>query len=82
MNEAATSQPIEEFTPVGEQGVMTPPDRPVASVGFGTTALEQAEGEPLDERVARELPDPTLDEIEALESAASPESTNTIATPN
>jgi hypothetical protein len=34
-----------------------PGERPGASADFGTTAAEQAEGESLDGRLARELPD-------------------------
>lgn len=41
---------------------MTPPgDRPRAVTDWGTTAHEQRDGEPLDGRLARELPDPALD---------------------
>ena len=32
-------------------------DRPLAAEKFGTTRAEEAEGEPLDERVAQEVPD-------------------------
>jgi hypothetical protein len=39
-----------EFAPL-------PGERPGASTDFGTTSLEQAEGESLDGRLARELPD-------------------------
>jgi hypothetical protein len=39
-----------EFAPL-------PGERPSASVDYGTTAREQAEGEPLDVRLAREIPD-------------------------
>lgn len=35
----------------------SPPERPWAITGWGTTAREQASGEPLDARLARELPD-------------------------
>ncbi|NMI01614.1 DUF5709 domain-containing protein [Pseudonocardia acidicola] len=35
----------------------SPPERPWAIDGWGTTAREEAEGESLDERLARELPD-------------------------
>jgi hypothetical protein len=34
-----------------------PGERPGASIDFGTTAAEQAEGESLDGRLAREIPD-------------------------
>jgi hypothetical protein len=43
-----------QFAPV-------PGERPNASTDFGTTALEQAEGESLDGRLARELPDDAPD---------------------
>ncbi len=39
-----------EFAPL-------PGERPGASLDFGTTAFEQAEGESLDGRLAREVPD-------------------------
>lgn len=35
----------------------SPPERPWASTGWGTTAREEAGDEPLDARLARELPD-------------------------
>ncbi len=38
----------------------SPNDWPVAVDDFGTTAEEQRAGEPLDLRLARELPDPSL----------------------
>jgi hypothetical protein len=38
-----------------------PGERPGASVDFGTTAAEQADGESLDGRLARELPDDAPD---------------------
>jgi len=34
-----------------------PPDRPYAADGFGTTGQEMADGEPMDRRLARELPE-------------------------
>ncbi len=43
-----------EFAPL-------PGERPGASIDFGTTAAEQAEGESLDGRLARELPDDASD---------------------
>ena len=43
-----------EFAPL-------PGERPNASTDFGTTSLEQAEGESLDGRLARELPDDAPD---------------------
>ncbi len=38
-----------------------PGESPTASVDHGTTAFEQAEGESLDSRLAREIPDDTPD---------------------
>jgi hypothetical protein len=43
-----------EFAPV-------PRDDAGASVDFGTTAFEQSEGEPLTQRLERELPDDAVD---------------------
>jgi hypothetical protein len=43
-----------EFAPL-------PGERPGASTDFGTTAFEQAEGESLDGRLAREIPDDAPD---------------------
>jgi hypothetical protein len=34
-----------------------PPDRPYAAEGFGVTGQEMADGEPMDQRLARELPE-------------------------
>ena len=39
------------------QGPSVPGDQPVAVDDFGTTAAEQAAGEPLDQRVDREVPE-------------------------
>lgn len=38
----------------------SPPERPLAVDEYGTTAAEQEEGESLDQRLAREVPDPNL----------------------
>ena len=43
-----------QFAPV-------PGERPNASIDYGTTAAEQAEGESLDGRLAREIPDDAPD---------------------
>jgi hypothetical protein len=43
-----------QFAPV-------PGEQPGASADFGTTAREQAEGESLDDRLAREIPDDASD---------------------
>lgn len=45
----------------GTDSVPTPPDEPIAVTDFGTTGEEELAGESLDGRLARELPDPTLD---------------------
>ncbi len=65
-----TREPTTGLTAEPQEGVTSPADRPVASLDFGTTTREQHEGEPLDGRIARELPDPTLEAIEALETGA------------
>ncbi|MCF6743766.1 hypothetical protein E9529_05655 [Blastococcus sp. KM273128] len=38
-----------------------PGEQPTATTDFGTTAFEQSEGEPLTQRLERELPDDALD---------------------
>ena len=55
-DDSPTSEMAEdpEFAPL-------PGERPGASVDFGTTAEEQAEGESLDGRLAREIPDDAPD---------------------
>jgi hypothetical protein len=40
-----------------QEEIPVPAERPVASTDWGTTALEETEGEPLDRRLAREEPD-------------------------
>jgi hypothetical protein len=45
------------------QELPLPGDAPNASVDWGTTVEEQLQGEPLDVRLAREQPDPALEEI-------------------
>ena len=45
----------------GTDGTPTPPDQPIAVTDFGTTPREAHDGESLDGRLARELPEPTLD---------------------
>jgi hypothetical protein len=47
-------------------GLIAPGDRPVAADGFGTTAEEEATGEPLDLRLAREEPDVLTEAAEGL----------------
>jgi hypothetical protein len=55
-DDSPTSEMAEdpEFAPL-------PGERPGASADFGTTSLEQAEGESLEGRLARELPDDAPD---------------------
>lgn len=43
----------------GTDGIVVPPDEPIAVTDFGTTVREEIEGESLDGRLARELPDET-----------------------
>ena len=64
------TEPTTGLTAEPQEGVTSPADRPVASLDYGTTTREQAEGEPLDGRILRELPDPTLEAIEALETGS------------
>jgi hypothetical protein len=49
--------PEKELTGDPQEGETPPGDRPRASVDWGTTANEQRLGEPLDIRIARELPE-------------------------
>ena len=44
----------------------SPPERPWVGDGWGVTAREEASGEPLDARLARELPDGASDEGDGL----------------
>jgi len=45
----------------GTDSQPTAPDEPVAVTDFGTTPREAHDGESLDGRLARELPDPTVE---------------------
>ena len=49
--------PEKEQTGDPQEGLMPPGDRPVAATDWGITGDEQRAGEPLDHRVAHELPD-------------------------
>jgi Family of unknown function (DUF5709) len=53
-----------------DRGVVTP-DRWSAGIRFGTTAGEQNEGESLDQQLAEEEPDDTLDAVEEEEEESS-----------
>jgi hypothetical protein len=52
----------------------SPPERPLGVNRFGTTLDEQEQGEPLDQRLAQEVPDPALavgdDDYEDLDEQA------------
>lgn len=52
--EAAAAEDPQFAAPMGQE-------RAAATVDFGTTAAEQAEGEPLDGRLEREVPDVDVD---------------------
>ncbi|MEO6714016.1 MAG: DUF5709 domain-containing protein [Mycobacteriales bacterium] len=55
----------------GTDSTPTPPDEPVAATDFGTTVRETLDGESLEGRLAREIPDVTIDTpATADESAA------------
>jgi len=61
--------PGEDFEAKLEQA-----DRPFASDSFGTTAEEQEEGEPFDQRLAEERPDsPAVDSTLAIEDVDGPD---------
>ena len=52
-------------TPVNQdEGIIPPGDRPIAADEFGVTAREELADEPLAERVTREEPDVSLDDID------------------
>ncbi|HVE99473.1 MAG TPA: DUF5709 domain-containing protein [Mycobacteriales bacterium] len=70
MTERTMREPTTGLTAEAQEGVTTPADRPVAAFDFGTTVQEQIDGEPLDGRLKREVPDATLELIEALETGA------------
>src|SRR5437667_8190334 len=68
-NEHPDEDPGEELEARIEQA-----DRPFASESFGTTAEEQEEGEPLDQRLAEERPDrPSVDTTLAIEDVDAPD---------
>lgn len=52
-------------TPLNQdEGIVAPGDRPKAADDYGVTAAEQRRGEPIAERVTREVPDPTSDDLD------------------
>jgi hypothetical protein len=68
-SEDLEEDPGEELEAMIEQA-----DRPFASESFGTTAEEQEEGEPLDQRLEEERPDkPPLDLQLAIEDFDAPD---------
>jgi hypothetical protein len=53
--------PAKILTGDPQEGIYPPQDDYVAADAFGITPSEEREGESLDEKLARELPDPTLE---------------------
>ena len=52
-------------TPINQdEGMVAPGDQPVAADEFGVTAREERADEPLSDRVTREVPDVTADDID------------------
>jgi hypothetical protein len=49
--------PQKEITGDRQDGIVVPEDHSLVVEDFGTTALEQNEGEPLDLKLSREMPD-------------------------
>lgn len=70
MTDRSLDEPTAGLTAEAQEGVVTPADAPVGAFEYGTTVEEQIEGEPHDLRISRELPDDTLERIEAIESGA------------
>jgi hypothetical protein len=67
--EELDEDPGEDFEAMIEQA-----DRPFASESFGTTAEEQEEGEPLDQKLAEERPSrPAIDSTLAIEDVDAPD---------
>lgn len=60
--------PGKRITGDAQEGIEPPHDYPVAVEEYGTTALEQSEGEPLELRISREEPD-VLDAVDEPASA-------------
>lgn len=60
-----------EVTGDAGYGMEPPRDTATAVDDFGTTAAEEVAGEPLDDRLAREEPDPALDGLDLVEGSAS-----------
>lgn len=69
--ESRTSDELRSGEAFDEMAV--PGDRPVEADEYGTTAAEQAAGEPLDLKLSRELPDPDPDAATADDSDAAAE---------
>ena len=49
-----------------------PADRPLGVDEYGLTAAEEQVGEPLEERVERETPDPLLQELDGIDTVTDP----------
>jgi hypothetical protein len=50
-------EPGEAFEQYDDEAILPDIDGPPAATDFGTTATEQLEGEPLDQRLRREVPE-------------------------
>lgn len=50
-------RPEQDAVGEGTDGIVIPPDEPLAATDFGTTVRETLEGESLDGRLSREVPD-------------------------
>ncbi|WCO66773.1 hypothetical protein PO878_19975 [Iamia majanohamensis] len=66
----ASDQPGEPLDDDRTSGAPYPPEHPLGADAYGTTAAEEAAGEPLTERVSREEPDEVPPEDEAPELVA------------
>ena len=47
-----------------DEGMFAPGDQPIAADEFGVTAAEERADEPIAERVTREVPDPSADDLD------------------
>ncbi len=69
-NDSGILEPADSLVDRGVDDVLdegeSPAERPWVGDGFGVTAREEAEGESLDGRLAREIPDETADDGDGL----------------
>src|SRR3989441_10114688 len=69
-----TGEDLEEDPGEEPEVMIEQADRPFASESFGTTAEEQEEGEPLDQRLREERPDKAPDDLQlAIEDFDTPD---------